>query len=88
MSGYQSPGDQAAGGAARPDAAERYANAAVHTFSAVPDLNDPKVSQMTITSAGLAAMPCLELGAVWRAEVTAPGDPGYDGAPRSWSQRC
>jgi len=87
-SGYQRRGDQAADGVARTHAAERCANAAVHTFSYVPDLTDPKVTQMTTTSAGLAATLCLEMAAAWRAEVTAPGDPGCDEAPRPWSQRC
>jgi hypothetical protein len=43
---------------------------------------------MTTTSAGLAALPCLELAAAWRAKVTAPGLLGYGGAPEPVSRRC
>ena len=49
---------------------------------------DPKGSQMTSTSTGLATMPYLELAADPRAGVIAPGDCGHDEAPRSLSQRC
>lgn len=87
-SGYQGPGDQAAGGTARTHVPERCANAAVHTFSCAPNLSDPKGSQMMTTSAGLAAMPCPGLAAAWRAEVTAPGDLGCGGAPEPVSRRC
>jgi hypothetical protein len=48
----------------------------------------PKESQMTITSTGLATVPYQELAAARRADLIAPGDPGYDEAPRSLSQRC
>ena len=41
-SGYQGPGNQAAGGAARTPAAERCANAAGHTVSRAPNPGDPK----------------------------------------------
>ena len=86
-SGYQRPGVYV-GGPARTHAAERCANAAVRTVSCAPIRSDPKGSQMTTVSAGLAAMPCLELAAAWPAEVTAPGQLGCDGAPEPVSPRC
>jgi hypothetical protein len=48
----------------------------------------PKGSQMTVTSTGLATVPCQKLTAVPRAGVVAPGDCGHGEAPRSLSQRC
>ena len=86
--GARGPGDQAADGAARTHAAERCANAAVHSFSCATDLSDPEGSPMMTTSSGLAAMPCLGLAAAWRAEVTAPGDVGCGGAPEPASRPC
>src|SRR5262249_18307001 len=74
--------------AARTHAAERCANAVVHTFSCAPNLSGSKGSQMTTTSADLAATPCPELGAVWRAEATAPWDLGRGGALGPVSQQC
>jgi GNAT superfamily N-acetyltransferase len=84
----QGPDAQAAGGAARTHAGERCADAAVHTVSWAPDLSEPRRSLMTTTSAGLAAMPCLEPAAAWPAEGTAPGDLGCGGAPEPASRRC
>ena len=69
---WQLAGD--ADGAARTHAAERCANAAIHTFGYVPNPGDPKGSQMTTASAGLAAVPCLELAAACRAKATVPSD--------------
>jgi hypothetical protein len=43
---------------------------------------------MTITSTDLASAPYRELAAAARADMMTPGDPGYDEAPRPWSQRC
>ena len=43
---------------------------------------------MTTTSTGLATAAYQELAAAPRADVITPGDPGYDEAPRSVSQRC
>lgn len=43
---------------------------------------------MSTTSTGLAAAACRELAAAPRADLITPGDPGYDEAPRSGSQRC
>jgi hypothetical protein len=43
---------------------------------------------MTTTSTGLATTPYQELADAPRAEVITPGDPGYDDAPQSLSQRC
>ncbi len=44
--------------------------------------------QMTTTSTGLATTAYQELAAAPRADLITPGDPGYDEAPRSVSQRC
>jgi hypothetical protein len=86
--GYPATGAQAADGAARTRAAERYATAAGHVVSRAPDPSGPKGSQMTITHAGQTALPCRELAAARRAAVTAAGDHGNAGAPRSRSRRC
>jgi len=80
-------GAQAAGGAARTHAAERCANAAVHTVSCAPSLRDPKGSQMT-TSAGLATTVYRELAAAPRAAVITLGGPGHAGASWPVSRRC
>ena len=79
---------QLAGGAARTHAAERCANAAIHTFGYVPNPGDPKGSQMTTASAGLAAVPCLELAAACRAKATVPGDLEFGAALAPVNRPC
>jgi len=54
---------------------------------AIPTMH-PKRSQVTTTSTGLATTPYQELTAAPRADLITPGDPGYDQAPQSLSQRC
>ena len=48
----------------------------------------PKGSQMTSTSTDLATMPRQEPTADPLADLTPPGDHGYDEAPQSVSRRC
>jgi hypothetical protein len=48
----------------------------------------PEGSHMTTRSTGLATAAYREPAAAPHAEVVTPGDPGYDEARRSWSQRC
>ncbi len=48
----------------------------------------PKGSQMTTTSTGLATVPYQDLATAPRVYLITPGDPGYDEAPQSLSQRC
>ena len=48
----------------------------------------PDGSHMTTRSTGLATAAYQEPAAAPHAEVVTPGDPGYDDAHLSWSQRC
>jgi hypothetical protein len=85
--GSRGRGAQVADCAARTHAAERCANAAIHTFSCAPSPERPEEGQMT-TSTGLAATAYQELAAAPYAAVITIGGPGHAGASWPVSRRC